>query len=1130
MCKKLVPLAAVFLICCVQAKGQGDPNLVGYWNFDDGTAADSSGNTNDGIFMGNAGLNNDPNWTFGQTGMSLDLNYQNRNTDYVEIAHSDSLNVTHELSILLWIRPDDIENWDGMVCKGTTKSPWALRFNEDSGLRFSVNQWYVLDDPADPNYAPGAVGEGDVQSVLDVNEVGDGAGVEWTFVGVICDTQSVRFVKNLEEQFMPVPLVFAESDEPLYLGVYLPAGISNSSQNIDYFNGLMDEVRIYNRALSRREVIAVSGLATRPFVPEPANGALGVSSGALTWGSIEGTEKVYLGLNAEALDLVSEDAAGTYTIDEIIPGRQYFWRVDVETADGLVTGDVWTFVLAGNVPSVPNPSDNTDFVDVEGVSLGWAPAFGATAYDVYLGLNPDNLELLDQVTQTSYEDTDRRLISETVHYWRIDTVKDGQVVAGPVWTFKTMPVFAIEDALVGWYKFELGEGITAVDWTRRGNEGFLVDTTKWIESGYAGGGIEFDGDGDYVQIPRVVEDDWTIMLWMRTDNLNQGGGGNRFRTNSSALIDGDFGSQLDNFAITFKSGNIVAGCTMPGVGAGASLISNGEISDSQWHHVGWTRNSTTGEMVLYIDGTLDIVGERTDDAWKGTKNSQDHIKIGAHDYSNTQGFFTGQLDEVKFFTRVLNEDEIKLEMRPDKRVAFSPEPVPGAVLQQEVPVTLVWTAGSGATAHNVYFGTSADDLQLVSSAQSTTEYDLGLLDPGPRYWQVGEIEADGDEVRGDVWNFVIAEYLIVDDFESYNNIDPPDAASNRIFDNWIDGFGITTNGALVGNDLPPYAEQGIVNSGMQSMPMVYDNSGTANYSETEVTFSSVQDWTRKGVTALSLRFRGHGASVGSFAESPAGTYTITATGSDIWGNADEFHFAYKELSDPGSIIAKVESVQNTHNWAKAGVMIRDTFDAGSAHAMTVVSPAQGIAFQRRSITDDISIGTTEPGLAAPYWVKVERDIGGFVTSSYSADGVSWTQLGSEAIAMDLPMYVGLALTSHDTDLAGEATFSNVQITGTVSPQWTSQDIGILSNDPEPMYVAIAGSGGTPATVYHPDIDATQTDTWTEWRIDLQAFADQGVDLTSIDRLSVGFGDKDNQQAGGSGKMFFDDVRLYPPTP
>ncbi len=938
MCKKLVLSVAIFLICCVQAYGQEDPNLVAYWNFNDGAVTDLSGNGNDGTRMGTAGLNNDPNWTFGQTGMSLDLNFQNSNTDWVEIPHSESLNITHELSILLWIRPDDIENWDGLVCKGTTKSPWALRFNEDNGLRFSVNQWYVLDDPADPNYAPGAVGEGDVQSVLDVNEVGDGAGVEWTFVGVISDTQSVRFIKNSEEQFMPVPLIFAESDEPLYLGVYLPAGISNSSQNIDYFNGLMDEVQLYNRALSRREVIAISGLATKPFVPEPADGALGVSSGTLTWGSIEGAEKVYLGTSVEALEIVSEDVSGTYTLPEIIPGRQYFWRVDVVTAEGVVTGDVWTFTLAGNVPSVPNPSDNTDFVDVEGVSLGWAPAFGATAYDVYLGMNPDNLELLGQVTQTSYEDPDRRLVSETPHYWRLDTVKDGEVVTGPVWSFKTMPVFAVEEALAAWYKFELGEGITAVDWTRKGNEGFLVDTTKWINNGYAGGALEFDGDGDYVQIPRVVEDDWTIMLWLRTEDPTQGGGGSRFRTNDSALIDGDFGSQLDNFAMTFLSGNIVAGCTMPGVGAGASLSSSTAISDSQWHHVAWTRDSTTGEMVLYIDGALDASETRTDDAWKGTKNSQDHIKIGAHDYSNSQGFFTGQLDEVKFFSRVLNEDEIKVEMRPDKRVAFSPEPAPGSVLDQELPVTLAWTPGFGATTHNVYLGTSKDDLQLISAAQDATEYEAGLLDPGTRHWQIGEIQADGAEFKGDIWSFVVAEYLVVDDFEDYNDY-PPD----EIFSTWIDGYGVETNGSTAGYPGPDfiagehYVETTIVHGGSQSMPLFYENN--FKYSEATMTLVSGRDWTRRGVGVLSLWFYG------------------------------------------------------------------------------------------------------------------------------------------------------------DT-----------------------------SNAAERMYVALNGS----VVVYHDNPNAALIDEWTQWTIDLQEFAAQGVNLANVNTITIGFGDKNNLQAGGSGTMYFDDIRLYRP--
>jgi len=1125
MCRKLALYSAMLLVFCVQARAQNDPNLVGYWNFDDGAATDLSGNGNNGTFMGQATVTDFANMVFGGSGYSLDINFQNSNTDWVEIPHSDSLNITHELSILLWIRPDDIENWDGMVCKGTTKSPWALRFNDDKGLRFSVNQWYVLDDPADPNYAPGAVGEGDVQSVLDVNEVGDGAGDEWTFVGVISDTQSVRFIKNSEEQFMPVPLIFAESDEPLYLGVYLPAGISNSSQSIDYFNGLMDEVRIYDRALSRREVIAISGLATKPFVPEPADGALGVSSGTLTWGSIEGTEKVYLGVNAEALELVSENATGSYTIEKIIPGQQYFWRVDVETAEGVVTGDVWTFTLAGNVPSVPNPSDNADFVDVEGVSLGWAPAFGATAYDVYLGMNPDNMELLGRVTEASYEDRGRRLVSETPHYWRVDAVKDGEIVAGPMWSFKTMPVFAIDEALVGWYKFELGEDITAVDWTRKGNEGFLVDNTKWIDNGYAGGALEFDGDGDYVQIPRVVEDDWTIMLWLRTDNLSQGAGNNRFRTNGSALIDGDFGSQLDNFAMTFKSGTIVAGCTMPGVGAAASLSSNTAISDSQWHHVGWTRDSTTGEMVIYMDGVLDASGERTDDTWKGTKNAQDHIKIGAHDYSNTQGFFTGQLDEVKFFTRVLNEDEIKLEMRPDKRVAFSPEPIPGAVLQQEIPVILAWTAGSGAIAHNVYFGAARDDLQLVSSAQSATTYDLGLLGPDTHYWQIGEIEADGDEIKGDVWSFVVAEYLIVDDFEDYNDF-PPD----EIFNAWIDGWNTPTNGSTVGYSTPDfsqgehYVETTIVHEGDQSMPFSYENN--LKYSEATRTLASGRDWTRLGTTALSLWFRGHLASVGSFTEEPAGTYTVRGSGADIWNEADEFHYVYKELSGPGSIIAKVESIQNTHNWAQAGVMIRDSLDADSAQGMMLVSANRGVAFRRRSIAGQITVGTTEAGISAPYWVKMERDIGGMMTASYSADGISWTSLGSEPITMNIPVYIGLAVTSHDADATCEAVFSNVQVTGSVTPQWASQDIGIINNDPEPMYVALANGTGPAAAVYHDNPSAAQTGTWTEWNIELKDFADQGIDLTDVETLSVGFGDAGNLQAGGSGLVFFDSMRLY----
>jgi len=88
--------------------------------------------------------------------------------------------------------------------------------------------------------------------------------------------------------------------------------------------------------------------------------------------------------------------------------------------------------------------------------------------------------------------------------------------------------------------------------------------------------------------------------------------------------------------------------------------------------------------------------------------------------------------------------------------------------------------------------------------------------------------------------------------------------------------------------------------------------------------------------------------------------------------------------------------------------------------------------------------------------------------------------------------------------------------------------GDPSNAAEPMYVAIANSRRTPAVVYHDDLAAAQINTWTQWSIDLQTFADHGVDLTNVDKLSIGFGDKHNPQAGGSGLVFFDDIRLYRP--
>jgi hypothetical protein len=203
----------------------------------------------------------------------------------------------------------------------------------------------------------------------------------------------------------------------------------------------------------------------------------------------------------------------------------------------------------------------------------------------------------------------------------------------------------------------------------------------------------------------------------------------------------------------------------------------------------------------------------------------------------------------------------------------NPHPANGAV-DVQINEILSWTAAETAASHELYFGTDADAVGSATTASpeyvgprtlGAESYDPGGLDwDSSHAWRVDEVYPTGT-VKGLVWTFTTADFIGVDDFESYNDIDPPDAASNRVFDKWLDGFGTTTNGALVGNDLPPYAEQTTVHGGAQSMGYRYDN----NLKTSEATLTLVhsagsgqaypRDWTAEGVTKLSLWFRGASA-------------------------------------------------------------------------------------------------------------------------------------------------------------------------------------------------------------------------------------------------------------------------------
>jgi hypothetical protein len=556
--------------------------------------------------------------------------------------------------------------------------------------------------------------------------------------------------------------------------------------------------------------------------------------------------------------------------------------------------------------------------------------------------------------------------------------------------------------------------------------------------------------------------------------------------------------------------------------------------------------------------------------WTAGFGAKTHYVVFGEDFDEVSNAPSGTLSTLSFnpgplklaktyYWRVDESDGIEIYKGQvwsftTEGAVSGPSPADGAA-DVKPSVILGWVAGAVAQSHEVYFGTDADAVANATKdspeykgpkALGEESYDPGKLTMNTTYfWRIDEVNDINPDSPwpGHVWSFTTGDYFVIDDFEDYN------AGDNQIWFAWHDGLGAGSpdapdylpgngTGSAVGDETTAsYTEETIVHGGNQSMPFAFDNNkqGYAMFSEVEHTLASQRDWTEQDVTELSLWFRGYPPSVGSFVEDPTGTYTMTGSGFDIWFNADnveadEFHFAFKMLTGAGSITARVQSIENTNPWAKAGVMIRETLDPDSAHAMMVVTPGSGISFQRRPGTGETSVDDTTADITAPYWVKIERDLSGNFRAYSSADGSNWQVQGStELIQMASNVYIGLALTSHDPDLTCQAVFTNVTTTGTVSGQWMDQDIGIESNDAEPLYVAISNTAGESAVIINDDPTATQIDTWTEWIISLQAFADQGIILSDVNNIAIGIGTKGNMTTpGGSGKMYFDDIRLLRP--
>lgn len=187
------------------------------------------------------------------------------------------------------------------------------------------------------------------------------------------------------------------------------------------------------------------------------------------------------------------------------------------------------------------------------------------------------------------------------------------------------------------------------------------------------------------------------------------------------------------------------------------------------------------------------------------------------------------------------------------------------------------------------------------------------------------------------------------------------------------------------------------------------------------------------------------------ASSSNGVFTVSGAGADIWGTTDGFRYVSQPTSGDFQITSRVAAIQNTHQWAKAGLMLRQALTASSAHVLLDVTPGGTIEFMNRTSTGASTSLITYASQPAPVWLRLSR-AGNTVTALVSSNGSTWTALGSTPTSIPASAYVGLAVTSHDVNVLNTSTFDNVAVSATSTPPppppppTTASDVVLYASD------------------------------------------------------------------------------------
>lgn len=871
----------------------------------------------------------------------------------------------------------------------------------------------------------------------------------------------------------------------------------------------------------------------------------------------------------------------------------------------------------------PSPSDGYDSVerdDANSVQLSWLPGDQATGHDVYIGTDEAEVTeatraallnvMLFQPSDPNYLVT---LESGTWYYWKIDEVSGGTPQwFGPTWSFRTLMEFglAVPPSM-----------ITATASSERGDQ---LTASKVVD----GSGLDETG---------LLHDNLWYNLW--TSDPNGGGDANvnpgtepgpawlRFEFTKPFMLTGMW---------VWNSGE-----GPPWIDRGLRYVTveystTGGSDSSEWTKLGkyeWPQASGYGW------NTLNHLGDPNPwydpDEYPGFEGpafgevDAQYVVITANDIDGNWGG-TSDLPVIPDVNMLYSLSEVRFHGVTNW--ATWPNPADGQMdveLGESGEVLLSWVGGMDATAHDIYFGTSFDDVNeatrpshpnLVSyiQEQADTECIVYADYDTEYYWRVDEVNAAGlPEWKGDVWKFTTTESVVLPPFP------PPvtvTVACTTYGDpcNIINGVGLDVTGRLHSNNYQEmwacvpgsYAYPGCVTgaswiafefdgtreldemwvwnyneewnpwdqttSGLKDVWVQYSTTGGANASEWTTLGGSTTQFNKAPFLPMGWnKYRENGAlnpnwdptkqvheTEVDFGAAEARYVVLTPdSSSGWWGNGYYLGLSEVRFFDCVPYATMPLPADNTVDQPLDVVLRWRAGQEAVTHRVYFGTDENNLPLVATLFTGTEQYDPYDPGSGSGlldwdktyYWRINEIDGLGSVTTGVrwhfttyngvivdNMEGVelNWLANVNGDVALETDPNYATETQSLKLDYSNESGFYYSEISAPVSflpigPDWTAFDVKALSlkffggpgNDLAPLYLGLDSGSGIDIIYYDGDPNDLKLPQWTEWNVDL---ADFGVDLTSIDDVYIGLGNRFSPSSGGSGIVYIDQIKLYPP--